>query len=143
MSARKKKAPAQDRTPVGYRKPPLHSRFRKGQSGNPTGKRRQGEAERAQALIWEEAFRPLTVREGDRVTRMPALQAVIRSQIASAAKGNVPAQRAIVKAIQEIEAAVRARRTGGVAQKKLSQDADDMTDDELLAVLRAAQNDKP
>src|SRR5713226_875978 len=108
MSAKKKKAPAQVSNPVGYGKPPVHSRFRKGQSGNPTGKRRYGEAERAQALIWEEAFRPLTVREGDRVTRMPALQAVIRSQIASAAKGNVSAQRAVVKAIQEIEAEIRA-----------------------------------
>jgi len=25
--------------PVGYKKPPLHSRFRKGQSGNPEGGR--------------------------------------------------------------------------------------------------------
>jgi Family of unknown function (DUF5681) len=81
MSAKKKKAPVQDSTPVGYGKPPVHTRFRKGQSGNPTGKRRRGETERAQALIWEEAYRLLTVREGDKVTRMPALQAVIRSQI--------------------------------------------------------------
>jgi hypothetical protein len=42
---------------------------------------------------------------------MPALQAVIRSQIASAAKGNVAAQRAIVKAVQDLEAEARARRT--------------------------------
>jgi hypothetical protein len=142
MGAKKAQVPAQNGTPVGYGKPPVHSRFRKGQSGNPTGKRRQDEAERAQAIILEEAFRLLTVREGDKVTRMPALQAVIRSQIASAAKGNVPAQRAIVKAIQEIEAAVRARGTAGVANRKLNQDADAMTDDALLAVLRAARHDK-
>src|SRR5258707_4844244 len=102
MSAKKKKAPAQDTNPVGYGKPPVHSRFRKGQSGNPTGKRKHGEAERAQALIWEEAYRPLTVREGDKVTRMPPLQAVICSQIASAANGNVLALRAVAKAVPDV-----------------------------------------
>jgi len=74
MSAKKKKVPAQNSAPVGYGRPPVHSRFRKGQSGNPTGKRRHREAERAQALIWKEAYRLLTVREGDKLTRMPALQ---------------------------------------------------------------------
>ena len=141
MSAKKKKAP-QDSTPVGYGKPPIHSRFRKGQSGNPTGKRRHSDAERAQKLIREEAYRLLTIREGDKVTRMPALQAVFRSQIASAAKGNVSAQRAVVKVVQEIEAEARARRTGGTANKKLNKDVNEMNDEELMDILRAIQNDK-
>jgi len=141
MSAKKKKAP-QDSTPIGYGKPPVHSRFRKGQSGNPTGKRRRGEAERAEELIRQEAYRLLTIREGEKVTRMPALQAVIRSQITSAAKGSVPAQRALVKAVQDIEAEARARRTGGTANKKLKNDLDGMTDKELEDILRAARNDE-
>ena len=142
MSAKKKKAPVQDSTPVGYGKPPVHSRFRKGQSGNPTGKRRHGETERPQKLIREEAYPLLTIREGDKVTRMPDLQAVFRSQIASAAKGNVSAQRAVVKVVQEIEAEARARRTGGTANKKLKNDLDGMTDKELEDILRAARNDE-
>jgi hypothetical protein len=137
VSAKKKKAP-QDSAPVGYGKPPIHSRFRKGQSGNPTRKRRHGEAERAQALIRQEAYRLLTIREGDKVTRMPALQAVFRSQIASAAKGNVSAQRAVVNVVQEIEAEARARRTGGT-NKKLNKDVNEMTDEELMDILRPAQ----
>ena len=138
----RKKEPPQDSSPVGYGKPPVHSRFRKGQSGNPTGKRRHGETERAQKLIREEAYRLLTIREGDKVTRIPALQAVFRSQIASAAKGNVSAQRAVVKVVQEIEAEARARRTGGTANKKLKNDLDGMTDKELEDILRAARNDE-
>jgi hypothetical protein len=141
MSAKKKKAP-QDSTPIGYGKPPVHSRFRKGQSGNPTGKRRRGEAERAEELIRQEAYRLLTIREGDKVTRIPALQAVIRSQITSAAKGSVPAQRALVKAVQDIEAEARARRTGGTANKKLNKDVNDLTDEELMDILTTIQNDK-
>jgi len=71
----------------------------------------------------QEAYRLLTVREGDAVTKMPALQAVIRSQIACAVKGNVAAQRAVVKLLQDREAEVRARRTGVSANKKLNKAA--------------------
>ena len=107
----KKKGPA---SPVGYGRPPVHSRFRKGQSGNPAGRRRQSEGERARKLILQEAFRMLNLREGDKITRIPALQAVLRSQIALAAKGNGPAQRAVVKTVQEIEAELRANGAAGV-----------------------------
>ena len=142
MSAKKKKAPAQDSNPVGYGRPPVHSRFRKGQSGNPTGKRRHREAEPAQALIWKEAYRLLTVREGDKLTRMPALQAVARSLMTCAVKGNVAAQRAVVKLLQDREAEARARRTGGTANKKLNKDVNDITDEELMGIVRATQDDK-
>jgi hypothetical protein len=141
MSTKKKKAPAQVSNPVGYGRPPVHIRFRKGKSGNPTGKRKHGEAERAEALIRQEAYRLLNVREGEKVTRMPALQAVIRSQITAAAKGNVAAQRALVKIVQDIEDA-RARRTGASADKKLNKDGNDITDEELMDILSAARNDK-
>jgi hypothetical protein len=141
MSTKKKKAPAQVSNPVGYGRPPVHTRFRKGKSGNPTGKRKHGEAERAEALIRQEAYRLLNVREGEKVTRMPALQAVIRSQITAAAKGNVAAQRALVKIVQDIEDA-RARRTGASADKKLNKDGNDITDEELMDILSAARNDK-
>jgi hypothetical protein len=140
MSTKKKKALAQDSNPVGYGRPPVHSRFRKGQSGNPSGKRQHGEAERVDALIRQEAYRPLTVREGDTVTKMSALQAVIRSHMACAAKGNVTAQRALLKLVQDIEA--RACRIGQTANKKLHRDANEMSDEELMNILRAARNDK-
>jgi Family of unknown function (DUF5681) len=57
---------------VGYGRPPVHT-FRKGQSGNRSGKQRLTEAERAKKLICQEAYRLLTMREGDKVTRIPAL----------------------------------------------------------------------
>jgi hypothetical protein len=129
-----------DAYPVGYGKPPVHSRFRRGKSGNPTGRPRRGGAERAQALIRQEVYRLLTVREGEAVKKMPALQAVIRSLIASAAKGNVTAQRALVKVVQDLEDA-QASRTG-TANKKLSKDVNDITDEELEGIIRATQDDK-
>src|SRR5215208_7957735 len=88
---------------VGYGKPPVHSRFRKGQSGNPSGRPRRKSTERAKDIALQEAYRLVPVREGDKIVKMPALQAVHRSQIALAAKGNGPAQRAVFRVVQAIE----------------------------------------
>ena len=65
-----------------------------------------------------------------------------RSLITCAAKGNVPAQRALVKVVQDSEAETRALRTGVSANKKLNKDGNDITDEELMDILKAAQNDK-
>jgi len=88
---------------VGYGKPPTHSRFRKGHSGNPSGRPRRKSTERANDIALQEAYRLVPVREGDKIVKMPALQAVHRSQIALAAKGNGPAQRAVLRVVQAIE----------------------------------------
>jgi Family of unknown function (DUF5681) len=93
---------------VGYCKPPAHRRFRKGQSGNPGGRPRGMTAGRATALALKELYRPVTVREGDKLRKLPAIQAVLRSQVALAAKGNGPAQRALFEIACEIEKAALA-----------------------------------
>jgi hypothetical protein len=42
---------------VGYGRPPKHSRFRKGQSGNPGGKRRRNVLkERSKEIVLREAY---------------------------------------------------------------------------------------
>jgi len=100
MTSRKQKAVPYA---VGYGKPPLHTQFRKGQSGNPGGRPRRTVTARAKALALREAYRTVTVKEGDRTLALPAIQAILRSQIVLAAKGNVQAQRAVLAAIQTIE----------------------------------------
>ena len=75
---------------VGYRKPPVHTRFRKGQSGNPRGRPRDGGIERTRRIVLEEAYRKVTVREGDKVVEMPAIRAVMRSHLRDALKGQWP-----------------------------------------------------
>jgi hypothetical protein len=127
---------------VGYGKPPAHSRFRKGQSGNPTGQRRHAdEAERLNKLISREAYRPLTVRDGEDIKKIAALQAVLRSQITSAVKGNVSAQRAIINTVQQVEAGSQVRRSGGAANQK-QRDVNEMSDEELMDIIRASRNRK-
>jgi hypothetical protein len=78
---------------IGHGKPPMHTRFKKGVSGNPRGGSRTVELRRARGLAIKEAYRLITVRESGKVMRLPAIQAVMRSQAALAVKGNGPAQR--------------------------------------------------
>jgi hypothetical protein len=106
---------------VGHGKPPVHARFRKGVSGNPRGGARAQRAARAKALELKEAYRLVTVREGDKVTSLRAIQAVMRSQVALAVKGNGPAQRALIAAIHALEqelAVEAAAREKEEAQRK-------------------------
>jgi aspartyl/asparaginyl beta-hydroxylase (cupin superfamily) len=53
--------------------------------------------------VLQEAFRTVTVREGEKTLTLPAIQAVIRSAIALAAKGNGPAQRAFIDMMRALE----------------------------------------
>lgn len=98
-------------TGIGRGKPPAQHRFRKGQSGNPKGRpRRKPEASDdpgvtrvTDALILEEALRPVTVREGDKAITLPAIQAAVRALAIAAMKGNRLAQRDLATLVLEAE----------------------------------------
>jgi hypothetical protein len=105
---------------VGYRKPPRHRRFTKGQSGNHGGRPRGMTTGRATALALKELYRPVHVKEGDKVTRMPAIQAVLRSQVNIAAKGNTAAQRALFEIAYAIEKALATQFLARKADEPIS-----------------------
>ena len=108
---------------VGYRKPPGHTQFHKGQSGNPGGRPRRP-ARRLEELALYEAYRPTVVMEDGHAVPMPAIQAVLRSQLQSAASGNVRAQRDILAMIQHIELVRDVLGSGG-ADDDVVDDTDD------------------
>lgn len=87
----------------GYGQPPRGSRFKKGQSGNPGGRPRGITPGRLANILHKEIYRSLTIKEGDSVIHMPAIRAIMRSQVMLAVKGNVAAQRAVIEMAQYLE----------------------------------------
>lgn len=97
---------------VGYGKPPRNTRFKPGQSGNPRGrpkgsknKRPSLHEERMKDIILDEAYRDVTVRDGDRHVTIPMVQAVMRSLAVNAAKGQHRAQRLFAELLASVESA--------------------------------------
>lgn len=97
---------------VGYGKPPVAHRFKKGKSGNPNGRPRGAKSKSGSldprdqptdALVLEEAYRPVTIREGDKVVELPAIQASIRALAISAMKGSRLSQKALAEIVREVE----------------------------------------
>ncbi len=114
---------------VGYGKPPRHTQFQKGRSGNPGGRPRKLPATRLRELALHEAYRTVIVHEDGHAVPMAAIQAVLRSQLEVAASGNVRAQRAILAMIGDIEVSV----SEGVYAPVSDDDVDDadVNDDAL------------
>jgi hypothetical protein len=106
---------------VGYGKPPKSGQFRPGKSGNPGGRpkgqRRASKADAHQIrpssepmkeLILEEAYRNISVRDGEQLVEIPVIQAVLRSVALNAAKGQQRAQRMFTDLLQCVEGEKRA-----------------------------------
>lgn len=74
---------------VGYGKPPKHSRFEKGKSGNPGG-RPKGTKNLRTDLI-EELSERISVREGDRPITISKQRAYLKALVARSLKGDARA----------------------------------------------------
>jgi len=71
---------------VGYGRPPEATRFKPGQSGNPNG--RPKGSKNFDTLFEEELRRPVSLREGGRVQKMPKQRALIKQLVNRALTGN-------------------------------------------------------
>lgn len=71
---------------VGYKKPPSHTRFKPGQSGNAKG--RKEKSKDLKTDLYNELYGTIRIREGDREYKVTRQQALIKSLIARAIKGD-------------------------------------------------------
>jgi Family of unknown function (DUF5681) len=95
---------------VGYGQPPMHSRFKSGQSGNPKGRPKgsrnrppEPSQEDLRAIIRAEAYRDVPVNDANGTVTIPMAQAVMRSLAVCAAKGNTRAQRLFTELLNTVE----------------------------------------
>jgi hypothetical protein len=79
---------------VGYCRPPQHSRFQKGQSGNPRG--RPKGARNFATELQEALDETMVVRQGGAERRISRRGGVVLSLLDKALKGNVAAARVVI-----------------------------------------------
>jgi hypothetical protein len=80
---------------VGYGKPPRHTQFKPGQSGNAKG--RPKKAKTLDDVLYEEFNRFVTITEGSKRRRLSKLRVVVRQNINKAASGDIRAAAMLLK----------------------------------------------
>jgi hypothetical protein len=110
---------------IGYGKPPEHSRFTKGQSGNPKG--RPKDTKNLATDLREELEERILIREGTRSTRVSKQRAIIKSLMAKTLRGDARAAAALINLMFRV---LDLRGGAGVADEVLSPD-----EREILAAL--------
>lgn len=91
----------QDEPPydVGYGKPPAHSRFKKGQSGNPKGKKKGDRT--YQAIVRGVLNEKVPVRTARGMKKITKLEALVHTTMNSALKGDAKSVDQILKIARE------------------------------------------
>ena len=88
---------------VGYRQPPLHSRFKKGQSGNPEGARLHRRRDVRLAALLEAA---LDAKVGGRPRRtLTRRQAIVAGLVEKSAAGDLRATKLLLDLVRKTELA--------------------------------------
>lgn len=85
---------------VGYGKPPRHTRFRKGESGNSKG--RPKHTKNLKTDLVEELRESILVREGTRERHISKQRAMLKSLTAKAIKGDARAASIILNMIMRV-----------------------------------------
>jgi hypothetical protein len=88
--------------PVGYKKPPRETRFKPGQSGNPSGRPKKKEITLAVAVT-RELNTSVTLTEGGKAKKMTKLDAIAIYQTIKAVQGDHKAIAFLLKAVEPRE----------------------------------------
>jgi hypothetical protein len=105
---------------VGYGKPPRHTRFSKGQSGNPKG--RQRGSQNLSTLLREALNEPVVVTENGGRRKITKRQAFIKQMVNQALKGDLRAARILLDNLKEIDSRTEpetSESSFGAADKKV------------------------
>jgi hypothetical protein len=121
--------------PVGYAKPPRHSQFKPGQSGNKAGRSKRSNA--IKTLVLEELDERIDIREGNREKTITKQRALIKAMVAKAIKGDMRAASLLLAMVIPLQDAAAAQ----LAAVELTKD--DKTLVELLTEYMKQQGKVP
>ena len=113
---------------ANYRKPPEHSRFKKGQSGNPRG--RPPGAKNPTTLLNDALNEPVTVTENGRRRKITKREAVIKQLVNKSASAEARSLKILLDLMLNLEA--RARSSAAPTTPAVGPG-----DEEVLAQLKA------
>jgi len=93
---------------VGYKQPPLHTRFRKGQSGNPEGGRRHKKKDKQHNKLLAELLQEALDRRDDDASAQPPRngtqrEAIVLSLIEKSARGDLRAIKLLLDIVPKHE----------------------------------------
>jgi hypothetical protein len=86
---------------VGYGKPPRHTRFRKGQSGNPRG--RPAGSKNLATILAKALDETVVVTENGRRRRIPKREAIVTQLVNRSAQADLKAVQILLGMIHDIE----------------------------------------
>lgn len=86
---------------IGYRKPPKRTQFRKGQSGNPSGRPKNTKNFKTDLL--EELSEQIAIQERGHSLTISKQRAMIKSLIAAALKGDTKASSILLQRLEKIQ----------------------------------------
>ena len=119
---------------VGYGKPPRHTRFKKGQSGNPRG--RPKGSKNLPTLLTEALNEAVVVAENGRRRKITMRQAIIKQLVKRSATADLRAMKILLDMVRDLEGQTEP------ASPETSEFSE--ADEKVLAQLRARfSNGKP
>ena len=85
---------------VGYKRPPRHTQFQAGVSGNPSGRRKGSRNIRSifEKILGEE----ITLRDGSTTKKITKAEAIVRSLVIGAMKGDPRSQQNLFRLAEQI-----------------------------------------
>jgi hypothetical protein len=84
---------------VGYGRPPINTRFKAGQSGNPKGKPKG--RKKMGALLQDVLSERIPIREGDKIRKVSRAEAAVRALMQKALRGDAKAFATLIALTQQ------------------------------------------